>query len=255
MADNHVPHAYASCRLCEEPPLDTYRRHWKHEANAGVWHAIADGPGLFARLPRQAHFVTILSYQATPDGLPLCYRGPLYWEFDADDPAQALADLRRGVELLHTEYDCPLEAVHLWHSGGRGFHATLPPIVIGSEDGHALLPRIYAGMVQQLFPSGVAPTLDRSIYSMGKGRMWRLANRRRSDTDRQKVPLSIREVLHKSSADIEALTRRPRKGLFWPADEELSPCPALVQLYQDTAAAIECQDSLPARRKSDMTSL
>jgi hypothetical protein len=152
------------------------------------------------------------------------------------------------MQLLHTEYDCRLEAVHLWHSGGRGFHATLPPVVTGSEDGHELLPRICTATVQQLFPPRVAPTLDRSIYSMGKGRMWRLANRRRSDTGRYKVPLSIREVLHKPYADLEALTLRPRKGLFWPADEELSPCPAPVQLYQDTASATERQDSLVGRR-------
>jgi hypothetical protein len=69
--------------------------------------------------------------------------------------------------------------------------------------------------------------------------MWRLVNRQRSDTGRYKIPVTMQEVLHKPYADLEALTRRPRKGIFWPPDDELSPCPGLVQLYVETAAAIE----------------
>jgi hypothetical protein len=239
MSCRNLHHESASCRFCEEVPPDAYRRHWKHERKAGAWHVIADGPCLTARLPRRAHFATILSYRPALNGVPVYYRGALYWEFDAEDQAQALADIRCCVGLLHTQYDCPLEALHLWHSGGRGFHATLPPLVISAELGHPQLPHIYAAMVQRLFPTSVAPTLDRSVYSMGKGRMWRLPNRRRSDTGRHKVPLSIREVLHKPYAELEALTVRPRKGIFWPHEEELLPCPALVELYQETAAAIE----------------
>jgi hypothetical protein len=69
-------------------------------------------------------------------------------------------------------------------------------------------------MIQLLFAQNMAPTLDRSIYSMGQGRMWRLPNRRRSDTGRYKVPISTREALHKPYADMEAITLRPRKGHF-----------------------------------------
>jgi len=55
----------------------------------------------------------------------------------------------------------------------------------------------------------------------------------------------MREVLHTPYADLEGLTQGPRKGgVFWPPDEELSPCPALVQLYQECLAAVE---TMPAR--------
>jgi hypothetical protein len=232
----HDPHA---CRSCEAIPAEAYRRHWKHEPPVGAWHLIADGPDLMARLPRHAHFATVLAYRPTLEGAPPHYRGPLYWEHDADDPAQALDDLRRCVELLHTAYDVPHEAIRAWHSGGRGFHATLPAVVFSAETGHPQLPGLYAAMIRGLFPPTVAPTLDRSVYSGGQGRMWRLSKRRRVDTGRYKVPLSIREVLHKPHADLEALTVRPRRGIFWPPEEELSPCPGLVELYQETAAAIE----------------
>lgn len=205
----------------------------------GTWHAIADGPDLGARLPPQPHFLTILSYRLGPDGSPAHYNGPLYGECDTADPAQAFADFRRCLELLHIDYGCPLEAIHAWHSGRRGPHWTIPPVVIGAEAGHPQLPRIYAAMVQQLFPPSVAPTLDRSVYSAGKGRMWRVPNRRRSDNGRYKVPLAMREVLHKPSTELEALTHRPRKGLFWLSEEELSPCPALVELYHQVRASME----------------
>ena len=62
--------------------------------------------------------------------------------------------------------------------------------------------------------------------------MWRMPNRQRIDTQRYKVPLSMREVLHKLYADLDVLTLHPRKGIFWPADDRIGgPCPGLVQLY------------------------
>src|SRR5438093_3375331 len=100
MSLNRPPHACTSCRLCEAISLDTYRRHWKVEDKARAWHVIADGPHLMGRLPRQAHFATILAYRPDPDGTPGWYRGPLYWEFDASNVAHALEDLRQTLELL-----------------------------------------------------------------------------------------------------------------------------------------------------------
>jgi len=147
--------------------------------------------------------------------------------------------------VLNVEYDLPFDATHLWHSGGRGYHATIPARVIGADAGHPSLPRIYAVMIARLFPSQIAPTLDHSVYSGGQGRMWRLPNRRRSENGRFKIPLAPREVLHTPSAEIEALAHRPRKGIFWPMENELSPCPALVELYHETLANLK--DPRPAQ--------
>jgi hypothetical protein len=234
-----VQHDPRSCALCDQLPPGAYGRRWKGAARVGYWHVIYDGADLMARLPPQAHFVTILSSRASSESGPLHYQGPLYFEADAADAALAFADVRRCVELLNAVYDCPLEAIHVWHSGGRGPHVTIPARVIGADAGHPQLPRIYAAMVQHLFPPHVAPTLDRGIYNGGLGRMWRLPNRRRADNGRYKVPLSMQEVLYQHDADIEALTYRPRKGRCWPSDDELWPCPALVVLYHDIVAAIE----------------
>jgi putative DNA primase/helicase len=232
-------HDHTSCPLCEPGPLEGFCRHWKVERKVGAWHIMAEGPDLMQRLVQQAHFVTVLAYRPAAEGGPAHYRGPLYWEGDAHDPADVLKDMRCCIELLQVEYDCRPESIRTWLSGGRSLHVTIPPKVIGAEQGHPLLPQIYAAMIEQLFPHNVAPTLDRGIYSGGKGRMWRLVNRQRSDTGRYKIPVTMQEVLHKPYADLEALTLSPRKGMFWPAEEDFSRCPGLVQLYQETAAAVE----------------
>jgi hypothetical protein len=147
--------------------------------------------------------VTVLSYLPDADDLPSHYRGPVYLEGDAGDPADVLHDIRQCVELVTLEYDLPAEAIRLWLSGGRLLHATIPPHVIGTDDGHALLPDIYRVMIETLFPKTMTPTLDRSIYSRGKGRMWRLPNRKRTDTGRCKVPITVAELLHKPYPELQ----------------------------------------------------
>lgn len=238
-------HEMATCRLCEEVPAKLSCRHWKHEPKAGYWRVIADGPDLMARVPRPAHFITVLAYRPGPDGSPTHYTGPLYFEVDAAHSADAPNDLRRCLQMLEFEVGCPLEGIHVWHSGGRGYHVTIPALVIGAEAGHPSLPRISAAMITRLFPSQIAPTLDRSVYSGGQGRMWRLPNRRRFENGRYKVPLAMREALHTPYAEIEALTHSPRKGIFWPAEDEISPCRALVELYHETIPTLK--DVRPAQ--------
>jgi hypothetical protein len=182
-------HDPLACPRCEVVSPDAWRRHWKDEPERRAWHVIADDPTFMARLPKSAYFVTILSYLPGPDDLPSQYKGPLYCEADGD-PADVLRDLRQYVELLTVEYDCSPEGVRLWLSGGRSIHMTIPPHVIGADEGHALLPDIYRAMIERLFPATMAPTLDRSVYNRGKGRMWRLPNRRRTDTGKCKVPIT-----------------------------------------------------------------
>jgi hypothetical protein len=191
------------------------------------------------RLPKSAHFITILAYLPGPDDHPSHYRGPLYCEGDAVDPADVLNDLRRCVDILQVEYDLSPDGLRCWLSGGRGVHATIPPHVISVDEGHPFLPDIYAALIDTLFPATIAPTLDRGIYNRGKGRMWRLPNRRRTDTKRFKIPITLAELLHTPYTDLEALTSKPRKGVFWPPEEELLPCPGLVQLYQEVRARVE----------------
>jgi hypothetical protein len=237
----HAAHEPRACRQCEMMTPEAWRRHWKLERPKRPWHAITDGPDLMARLPRSAHFLTILAYRPGPDGLPAAYQGPLYWEGDADDPAAVLDDMRRCVECLRVAYGLPSAAIRLWLSGGRGAHGTIPPHVLGADAGHPLLPDIYQAMLETLCPRAIAPTFDRGIYNHGKGRMWRLPNRRRTDTGTYKVPITLAELLHKSYPALERLTHRPRKGAFWPAETALDPCPGLVQLYQQVRARVEAE--------------
>lgn len=245
---SHPRHDPLSCPQCEQVAPNLWRRYWKTEPSRRSWHVIADGPDLMLRLPKSAHFVTVLAYLPGPENFPPHYRGPLYWEGDAVDPADVQNDIQRGVEILQVEYDISPEAVRLWLSGGRSFHATVPSHVIGADDGHKFLPDIYARMIERLFPSTVARTLDRGIYNRGKGRMWRLPNRRRTDTNRYKVPITLAELLHKPYTELDGLTAKPRKGVFWSSEHELSPCPGLVQLYQEVRAQVEA-DAVRAQER------
>ena len=145
-------HEARTCGLCEKVPPHVWRRHWKLERPRSLWHVIADGPDLMSRLPKSAHFVTILSYLPGPDDQLPHYQGPLYAE--ADGPcADVLRDLRRCVEVLTVEYDCPAEAVRLWLSGGRSVHLTIPASVIGADEGHPLLPESVSGDGPYALPS------------------------------------------------------------------------------------------------------
>jgi hypothetical protein len=241
-SDHIIPHNCLQCPSCEQPPPEVYRRHWKEEPRARRWHVIAEGPDLHKRLPPTAHFLTILAYRSDTTGTPTQYRGSLYGEFDADPPpADAFADLRRLLTRLQDDYGCPHEVVRLWHSGRRGPHWVLPREIIGADEGHARLPEIYAAMAEVLVPRQHFPTADHTIYSGQRGRMWRLPNRRRADTGRYKVPLAAREVMSATPEALEALTVKPRRGLFWTPDEELSPVPALVDLYRTMALQVAAQ--------------
>jgi hypothetical protein len=236
-------HAPTTCRQCAAVAPDAYRRHWTSEP-PGPWHVIADGADLLARLPRRAHYATVLAYRLAPEGRH--YAGPLYAELDAPDPAQALGELRRLLQMLEAGYGLDLAAVRVWHSGGRGYHLTIPARVLGAAAGHPRLPQAYSVLVAELWPPSVAPSLDRRIYSSGQGRMWRLPNRRRPN-GRYKVPLTMHEALHAPLGELEALTRRPRHGVYWPAAAELSPCPALAKLYQGSMAIVEQAPACPSQ--------
>lgn len=163
-----VPHDPASCARCERVSAGVWQRHWMG-VHKGPWHLIQEGPDLMLHVPAAAHYVTVLAYQPDAEGKPASYRGPLYYELGHDDPAVAFAELRTGLEVLQVEYDLPLEAVRICHSGGRGPHVTIPAAVLGAVGGHPRLPHIYRMIVESLFPPAIAPSLDRGVYNRGRG--------------------------------------------------------------------------------------
>jgi len=76
----------------------------------GAWHIMADGPDLMQRIPRQAHFVTILAYRPSSKGAQRTIEGPLYWE----------GDHTKGKHLDTWTICSPLAMVRLW--GGFTAH-------------------------------------------------------------------------------------------------------------------------------------
>ena len=90
-----------------------------------------------------------------------------------------------------------------WCSGSKGFHAEIPARFFGLQDGHVELPLIYKRLVQGWVDKLGLTTVDLSMYCMKRGKMFRLANVKRSN-GRYKVPLTRDDV---AFCDIESLLR------------------------------------------------
>jgi len=86
-------------------------------------------------------------------------------------------------------------------SGSKGFHALIPARFFELQEGHPELPLIYKRVVKKWAEELKLTTIDHSMYAMGRGKMFRIENVKRSN-GRYKVPLTRDDVGY---CDIEAL--------------------------------------------------
>jgi hypothetical protein len=130
---------------------------------------------------------------------------------DGDNPEAALDDLK-ALCLIHLPetYDIDPYAIRFYASGSKGFHAILPAPLFGAEDGHPLLPLIYKQMARQWVRDFDLKTLDLSLYSMKRGKMFRVANVKRSN-GRYKVPVTLEELQGLSIDELLKFTHGKRE--------------------------------------------
>ena len=172
--------------------------YWKEEEKNRKWKIIPDTPAARKIAIKQgAMFFTWNSFSKPPkDGEPEPIRfGDFPLDFDNEkDPGHALQDLKT-LCLVHLPeiYDVDPYAIKFYLSGGKGFHAVLPASLFGAQDGDPYLPLIYKKIATLWKSEFNLKTLDLSLYNMGKGKMFRIANVRRSN-GRYKVPLTLEEV-------------------------------------------------------------
>src|SRR5678809_435048 len=98
---------------------------------------------------------------------------------------------RSLIRELNDKWNVPLDQMNCWLSGKKGVHITLPEELFGLRGQHQFLPWMYRKFAEE-FPY---EHIDRGVYSMGKGRMWRCSNIRRPDTGTFKVQVSVAEML------------------------------------------------------------
>ena len=170
-------------------------RYWKEEPKERKWKFTEDTKEALATLINNgAMFVTWMAFKN--NGQPEPHRwGDFPLDFDcAEDPSKALRELRE-LCLTHLPelYGIDAYALRFFSSGSKGFHVEIPAKLFDAQDGDPYLPLIYKRIAAMWKEKFNLETLDLSIYSMGKGRMWRLPNVRR-DNGKHKIPLTLEEI-------------------------------------------------------------
>lgn len=189
-------------------------RYWKVERPDSHWNWIPDtSRALAAATEAGAMYVTWVSFSHEPGEAreePTRY-GDLPLDFDhKTDPGQALEDLRRlCLFYLPEKFGIDPWGLRFYCSGGKGFHAEIPARNFGLDGGYPELPRIYRKIVQSWVDELQLHTLDLSMYAMGKGKMFRIANVRRSN-GRYKVPVSRDDVAYASLEDLLLMSESPQ---------------------------------------------
>lgn len=157
-------------------------------------------------------FITVLDLSTVPDDhdwSKVRYKGPLYFDFDADGDLPLVCEQFNTFLLkLSVNYDFDLEQAKLFASGGKGFHIEIPQgcfIQKPSPQGYAWLPYVYREMAQALF----VDTLDMNVYTGKRGRQWRTPNVKR-ENDCYKVQLRVDEAMAMTPELYEEIIQAPR---------------------------------------------
>ncbi len=162
-------------------------------------------------------FQTVLQVSADPDCISdeteareqIKYFGPMYFDLDGTDINAVLKD---GVDLLNAleeEWGADPKFFSIYLSGKKGIHITIPPELFGIKSARAYLPLIW-GKFAERFPQ---ESIDRGVYSMGKGRMWRCTGVKRPDNDAYKIQITASELRSMTADKYHEMVKAPRPDL------------------------------------------
>ncbi len=218
---------------------------WKGEPSKHKWKLIADNPETRAEaIRRGAMFFTTMnfSHEPKPDNPEPVRAGPLVLDFDCkEDPEEALKDIRKlCLVQLPDLYGVDPNTIEFYASGSKGFHAVIPAACLGDVSGDTHLPLIHKKLVADWKTRFDIKTLDMSLYCMGKGKMFRIFNVRRSN-GRYKVPLTLDEVMSLPIDAINRLTESPRR--IEPVDGADYDCPDLAEHFRECVVEVKRETS------------
>lgn len=188
-------------------------RYWKPEGKA-TWKLFQDSEqGIQEVIAKGALFYTVLSIDQDVDKLDaeskVNYKGPLYFDIDSSDEQESLSDCRKLLLSLYKDYGVNLGQILIHCTGGKGFHVLVPSKIFSTGKANQYLPLTYKNMALDFRLAN----LDFSIYSCGKGRMWRIENLQR-ESGRYKVQLTPAQVFTLTFEEIHQLTLRPGLSSF-----------------------------------------
>lgn len=165
---------------------------------------------------KQPRYTTVLDVSAAIDDTftreqidQLKYVGDMYWDFDGADIAEVTEKFQQFLGKL-SELDLDLDMVRLYATGGRGYHVLMPCEIFmtkPSKQGVARLPLIYREIAHELY----VDTIDLSVYSARRGRMFRTPNVRR-ENNLFKVAITVDEALAMTPESYKVLCSAPREA-------------------------------------------
>jgi hypothetical protein len=164
----------------------------------------------------QPMFVTVLAVSklvadlSHEEKLKLAYAGPFYVDWDSKDEVLVIEKVNAFLDKL-VDLGVDLEMCRLYATGGRGYHLEVPQDLFMDKipkNGYIGLPAVYREMALKL----CVDTLDLTVYSSGRGRMWRQPNVKRTN-GRYKVPVTVQEMREMTPELNQALTSAPRDPL------------------------------------------
>ena len=158
-------------------------------------------------------------------------------DFDCkDNPENALRDIR-SLCLVHLPefFGVDPYGIEFYASGSKGFHAIISAKLFDAQDGDPYLPLSFKRIAADWKQKCDLPTLDLSLYNMKRGKMFRVANVKRSN-GRYKVPLALEEVRDLSIDDLLKLSEAPRE--IESVEADICESEELGNLYRNTLAAV-----------------
>jgi hypothetical protein len=180
---DHIPPVY-------QP--DGYAEGYIHYQTKGSqqWHPLHTRD--IQRICGEAEFITVLrTDKLVTDGMTneelskIKRCGPLYFDFDNDDDVMgAVGDAKACIQTLGEMMD--VEDIHIYLTGGRGLHLEVPQRLF--ESSGKMVANLHMAY-RNLAYSFAEPSLDLTVYSGRKGRMWRVPGRKR-DNGMMKVEIT-----------------------------------------------------------------
>lgn len=206
------------------------------------------------KVGQQPAFETVLYVDQDPEGLAeqevnavevVKYLGPMYMDFDCDekkgqDLNTVLDDVRDVLQYLIEYLGIPEQLIDCWLSGGKGVHITVDERLFGISRAQKYLPLIYREVMLAIKDgAGLSSdsTLDETVYSCGRGRMWRCEGVPRPGKGTYKVATSPAELLDMDAEAYAIHVAGPRPPLQRqaPGDLVVAKCAELIKRAKTTA--------------------
>lgn len=215
-----------------------------------------------ADLPSVPAFKTVLTVDQNPEevtenGLDaidvVTYMGPMYLDFDdKENIDRVLEDVNAVIDYLMNRLDIPAQFIHCYLSGGKGVHITIPAKVFGIKKPTKYLPMVYKEIMMTIQTGAhldTPSTMDTSVYSGGRGRMWRCEGVARPGSGTYKVATTPSELADMNSEEYFAIVASPRptqatpepaKSVTFPKAEQLTKAAKVAAARKVRAMKDQC---------------